>query len=193
MRIINMVMVLLVLIALTGCEAITGNKGGPPNPYYFEMKGSCGGDVVTLDGPLIGTKTFMYIDFETGNVNDEFDISILIDSPSVPAADRPIPLIDTVVFRTISTKPHSANGVKRAEFYLYAPCFSDGPYSITFVITDPHGDSGTFFAGFTIGESCMFASDPCKCVTQCGECTLLRYKLSDRCYCNCPLWNEKCE
>lgn len=193
MRIINMVMVLLVLIALTGCEAITGNKGGPPDPFFFGMLAECGGEPTGIQGPYIGTDTYMYVDFYTGNVNDDFDISILIDSPSVPPAARPSPIVETVTFTTANTKPHSASGTKRASFYMFSPCYSEGPYTITFIITDPHGDSGYYSIGFDVWESFMFANDACKCVSQCGECKMLRYTLEDRCSCGCQLYSEKCE
>ncbi len=193
MRITNMVMILFVLIALTGCEAITGNKGGPPNPFYFGMITDCGGEPTAINGLYIGTYSYMYVDFYTGNVNDDFDASILIDSPSVAPADRPATVVKTVTYSTVKTNPNSASGVKRAAFYVYAPCYSDGPYTITFIITDPHGDSGYYSIGFDVWESFMYANDACKCVSQCGECKMIRYTLEDRCSCGCQLYSEKCD
>ncbi len=191
-RFLITVMVLFILMTFMGCESITGNKGGPPNPYMFGMKAYCGGAETNVDGPFIGSKAYFYFDFYTGNVNEDFEMSVLIDSPSVPPALRPDPPT-SVLFTTNSKDTFSGKGSKRAAFWVSASCYSAGPYTVTVIITDPHGDSGYSTADFVVGESTMFGGDPCKCTTQCGECTESHYLLRDRCICGCPLYDEKCK
>lgn len=191
-RFLIMIMVLSILVVLTGCGSITGNQGGPPDPFDFGMIAECNGTQVQLMGAYIGTDTYMYVDFYTGNTSDDFEMSVLIDTPSVPPEYRPPP-IKSVKFTVNKKETYSAKGIMRAAVYMYSPCYSEGPYEVTFIITDPHGDSGFFQMGFDIEESPTCGSDPCKCVSQCGECTNSRYDVKDRCLCGCQFYYEKCE
>jgi hypothetical protein len=181
--------VIIFLVIQTGCESYLVHEGAPSISNVI-FGSTCGGSEVVISEWYEGNTVQVGVDFSTSNVGQEFDAAILIESDTVP--DDMIPeMLSKITFTTLSQKPGSAKGVKRVTFGTTPKCKSSGIYQLTIVITDANGDSDTKSIGFAVTESVMFGGDPCKCVTQCGQC-IMNFGSFERCNCGCPFVGERC-
>lgn len=184
--------VFLFLVVLSGCESLLTHEGAP-NIRSIVFGTTCGGSEIATVEWYVGNTVNVGIDFLTNNVDQDFEAAVLIDSDTVPDVYLPS-MPNVITFTTLDKELISAKGLKRATFSTMPGCFSEGMYRLTVIITDATGDSDSETIEFAVKPTDILGSHPCKCITQCGECSFpLFYTKVERCQCNCQLKSEKCD
>jgi len=183
-------MVLFVLLCLfIGCDKVLVHEG---EPVIQRVAFSADCSEGEIEGPFMGYDgNYVTIFFSTSNVNQEFELEYLIDSPVVPPSEIPGATRDPI-FTVAQVEPGTAVGIVRAIFILHTYCYSEGPYEISVAIKDANGDTGYFNTHFDVMLSATATGVICRCVSQCGKCSELRFTRAIRCTCGCPLFGEKC-
>ena len=189
LRTLKIMILFIPLCVFIGCNDMLVHEGEPViDRVAFSASCSEG----EIEGPYMGYDgNYVIIYFSTSNVNQEFEIEYLIDSPVVPPSEIPHATVEPV-FTVVQHEPGKSIGIVRATFIIHTYCYSDGPYEISIAITDANDDTGYFNTQFEVMFSLIRGVSDCLCVSQCGACKKIRFTKATRCNCGCPLYAEKC-
>ena len=184
------IMGLILWMMTMGCDAALNKSWGPiieADPSFAVL---CGGEWNPAGGVWTGVLAALTIEFNTGQVNQTFEVALEISSPTIERSATPEVIRYSV--QNLRTDPGKSSGTKSVSFLLEPKCNGQGGYIFDVMITDSSGRSATYQGTFVQVNTYIFGDDPCTCKTQCGWC---KESLSDhfiRCNCGCPFVGEKC-